>query len=59
MISTKMACPDYPIEERFIPGESRMLNYVKEVPVVVYVPQGFSVKYRIWNADETKQAMSR
>ncbi len=59
MISTKMACPDYPLEERFIPGESRMLDYSKDIPVVVFVPQGFTVKYRIWNTDETKQAVSR
>ena len=58
MISTKMACPDYPLEERFIPGESRMLNYIKDVPIVVYVPQGFTVKYRIWNANETKEAVT-
>lgn len=59
MISTKMACPDYPLEERFVPGESRVLDYVKDVPIVVYVPQGFTVKYRIWNADETKEALAR
>lgn len=59
MISTKMACPDYPLEERFVRGENRMLDYVKDVPIVVYVPLGFTVKYRIWNANETHQAVSR
>ena len=59
MISTKMACPDYPLEERFIAGESRMLDYPKDIPIVVFVPQGFTVRYCIWNADETKQAVSR
>lgn len=59
MISTKMACPDYPLEERFIPGESMMLDYAKDIPVVVYVPQGFEVKYRIWNANETKEAVTK
>ncbi len=59
MISTKMACPDFPLEERFIPGESRMLDYAKDIPIVVFVPQGFIVKYRIWNANEIQQAVSR
>lgn len=59
MISTKMACPDYPLEERFVRGETRMLDYVKDVPIVVFVPQGFTVKYRIWNANEIQQAVSR
>jgi ecotin len=59
MISTKMACPDYPPEERFIPGESRLLDYAKDIPDVVYVPQGFTVKYRIWKGDEKKPALSK
>ncbi len=54
--STRMACP--PGEEkteRFVAvrGEGFLLRYNSKLPVVVYVPNGFEVRYRIWRADES------
>jgi len=53
--STRMACP--PGEEkteRFLAvrGEGFLLRYNSKLPVVVYVPEGFEVRYRIWQAGE-------
>jgi len=53
--STRMACP--PGEEkteRFVAvrGEGFLLRYNSKLPVVVYVPEGFEVRYRIWKAGE-------
>jgi ecotin len=56
MISTKMACPDYPLEERFIPGESKMVAHNPKLPLVIYVPLPFEVRYRIWRANEMQSA---
>lgn len=57
--STRMACP--PGEEKteaFVPvqGEGFLQRYNSKLPVVVYVPDGFEVHYRIWTAgDEISQ----
>lgn len=53
--STMMACPPGE-EKRRVYVEVRvddpMLRYNSKLPIVVYVPQGFSVRYRIWSAAE-------
>ena len=53
--STLMACP--PGEEKRVAfvqvkGEEQLWRYNSKLPVVVYVPDGFEVRYRIWGADE-------
>jgi len=54
-VSTMMACP--PGEEKkdaFVPvrGEGFLIRYNSKLPVVVYAPDGFEVRYRIWTAGE-------
>ncbi len=46
--------PDEPKREAFVPvrGEERLLRYNSKLPVVVYVPEGFEVRYRVWAAGE-------
>ncbi len=54
MAGTLMAVdPDTPQVERFITlaGEPRLLRYNSRLPLVVYVPQGVEVRYRLWRAD--------
>jgi len=56
--STRMACP--PGEEKTekfvaVKGEGFLLRYNSKLPVVVYVPEGFEVRYRIWRADKEVQ----
>jgi len=53
MAGTLMAIdPDAPMVERFIAlgGEPYLVRYNSRLPLVVYVPEGFSVRYRIWSA---------
>jgi ecotin len=58
--STLMACP--PGEERKpafvrVRGNGSLQRYNSKLPVVVYVPEGFEVRYRIWEAGrETGEA---
>lgn len=54
MAGTLMAVdPNAPRVERFVSvgGEPRLLRYNSRLPLVVYVPDGVEVRYRIWRAD--------
>jgi ecotin len=44
--------PNAPKVERFISigGEPQLLRYNSKLPIVVYVPEGVEVRYRIWRA---------
>jgi ecotin len=53
MAGTLMAVdPNAPKVARFITlgGEARLIRYNSRLPVVVYVPEGVEVRYRIWSA---------
>ena len=57
MAGTLMAVdPDLPKVDRFITlgGEPYLVRYNSRLPVVVYVPEGAEVRYRIWSAGEIK-----
>lgn len=60
MAGTLMApSPGTPKVERFVTlgGEPALLRYNSRLPLVVYVPAGVEVRYRLWRADpETKTA---
>ena len=52
-MSTRMACPpDADNTDEFITvnGEGFLQRYNSKLPMVVYVPDGFEVRYRIWTA---------
>jgi len=53
--STMMACP--PGEEKrnaFVKVrlDDPFLRYNSKLPIVVYVPEGFEVRYRVWSASD-------
>lgn len=53
--STMKACPPgTPKTEQFVQvqGEGFLQRYNSKLPVVVYVPDGFEVRYRTWAASE-------
>ena len=60
MAGTLMAVdPNAPKVDRFIRlgGEPHLIRYNSRLPVVVYVPEGVEVRYRIWRAEpESKEA---
>ncbi len=54
MAGTAMAVdPNAPKVNRFITlgGEPGLLRYNSRLPLVVYVPEGVEVRYRLWRAD--------
>ncbi|KYJ86537.1 serine protease inhibitor ecotin [Sulfurovum riftiae] len=61
--TTMMACRG-PKKEAFIsvhlPREMQLMRYNSRLGTVVYVPEGFEVRYRIWHAEkEIQKAVKR
>jgi ecotin len=62
MAGTQMAVdPDAPKVERFIAlaGEPYLIRYNSRLPVVVYVPEGTEVRYRVWKAEPQAKAIDK
>jgi ecotin len=53
--------PNEPKVDRFITlaGEPELLRYNSRLPLVVYVPEGVEVHYRIWRADDLLRKAER
>lgn len=50
-LSTMMAAPEgAPRVTQFVTATPLLIRYNSRLPVVVYVPEGFEVRYRIWAA---------
>jgi ecotin len=53
-ISTMMAPPPgAPQVKKFVSAAPLQIRYNSRLPIVVYVPKGYEVRYRIWSAPET------
>lgn len=53
-ISTMMAPPEgAPLVKTFVTATPLYMRYNSRLPIVVYVPTGYEVRYRIWHANET------
>lgn len=51
VISTLMAAPDGAKKvEQWVSGKSLLIPYNSRLPIVVYLPQGYELRYRIWQA---------
>jgi len=56
-ISTMMAAPEgAPKVVQFVTTAPLQIRYNSRLPVVVYVPQGYEVRYRVWAATQQYQA---
>lgn len=54
--ATRMGCPENSNHEEFVTAKPLMIEYNSQVPVVVYVPAGYEIKYRVWSAGEIMEA---
>jgi ecotin len=62
MAGTLMAIePDEPKVDRFITlaGEPYLVRYNSRLPIVVYVPEGVEVRYRIWSAGAEARTLEK
>lgn len=53
--STMMMC-NQPNTNKFVTGQTSIIDYNSKLPIVIYAPEGFDVKYRIWQAGKEKRA---
>jgi ecotin len=52
-LSTMMASPEgIPKVQRFVTASPLLIAYNSRLPIVVYVPKGYEVRYRIWKASQ-------
>lgn len=59
-MSTMMAAPEgSQMVEQFVPGTPTLIRYNSRLPIVIYAPEGYEVRYRIWSAPETAQKAHR
>jgi ecotin len=57
MMSTMMAAPEGSEKvERFVPGSPLLIRYNSRLPIVVYAPEGYEIRYRIWAAGDAEGA---
>jgi ecotin len=62
MAGTKMAVdPNAPKVSRFVSlgGEPYLVRYNSRLPIVVYVPNGAEVRYRLWKAEPETKAIEK
>ena len=53
VMSTMMAAPeDSQQVESFVSGKSILIDYNSRLPVVIYAPEGYEVRYRIWSTSD-------
>lgn len=58
--STLIAVPDGADKvKRFVKGQPLMINYNSRLPIVVYVPEDYEIRYRIWSAPELFQTIEK
>jgi len=60
-MSTMMAPPeDGKQVKAFVAGTSLLVRYNSRLPIVVYAPEKYEIRYRLWEApEETRQAEKR
>ncbi len=51
-MSTAMGCLDNKSIEKNVHAESKQVRYNSRLPIVVYVPNGYTLEYKIWKADK-------
>ena len=57
VLSTMMMCPPGSAKPGFVQAEPLLVRYNSKLPVVVFVPEGFELRWRIWQAGAVQGAM--
>lgn len=60
VMSTMMAAPEgAPQVKAFVTGTPLKVRYNSRLPIVVYAPAGYEVRYRIWTAAEATETAEK
>jgi len=51
VMSTMIGCPDASKQFKFVSGQGLLTDYNGRMPILIYVPEGLEVKYKIYNTD--------
>ena len=57
--TTLMMCPPGSAKPAFVQAEPLMLRYKSKLPVVVFVPEGLQLRWRVWSAGAPREALAR
>jgi ecotin len=58
IVGTMMGCGNHQKVSKFISSQGLLLNYNGRMPIVLYVPEGFEVQFKIYKAEpETYKAL--
>lgn len=55
IITTLMACLDDKITRKFVSGETKIVSYNSQLPIVIYTPKDIKIQYRILQGDKKTQ----
>jgi len=50
-VSTMRGCPDKVLKDKFV-YNTELTRYNSKLPIIVYAPKGFQVKYKIWTRSQ-------
>jgi ecotin len=50
-ITTLMGCPPKSERQAFVHGLPEFVDYRSALPIIVYLPAGFNVRYKLWRTD--------
>lgn len=59
VISTMMMCPPGTQKPGFVQAPPLLVRYNSKLPVVVFVPDGMALRWRVWSAGATHEAPAR
>ena len=51
IVSTQMACLDNELISKFVTAQPNLVDYNGRLPIVIYVPEGFDVQFKIFKAE--------
>lgn len=56
ILSTQMLCPEESKTKKDIASPSKLLRYNSKLPIIVYMPKGYKLQYKIWSAGKVNTA---
>ncbi|MDO6758802.1 serine protease inhibitor ecotin [Tamlana sp. 2_MG-2023] len=55
VISTRRMCPDNSKHQAFVQTPGEIIRYNSKLPIVIYTPKGYEVRYKIWSRNTTEK----
>lgn len=52
IVGTRKGCPESSKHQAFVSSTSKLIRYNSKLPIVVYLPKGIELKYKIWQRND-------